>query len=384
MLPTINGVRLTEQNGSVKVSGRNLVPIELEPDEVQQVEAVHLGTTTDNLALAVKDLGDAGFVTLQMKTAQDGAPVDRVALYRFANGTHRNGRMGVRPPRQRQPIDIRSEETVLALNYFMGSGKDYGLTKPAFAQGLNVLEQHDFRFHPDGVDAIHMSPFKAYERDQKLLWVSHEGGPHVPFKAELAERPDELRHLYQQARELDQVIPKSLTGSERAALWEAGYAGRDPDTRLRCLAKLTQVAPLKQAVEHYDAVSANFDNDQHQEATRAFVELAAIHGTQLAAESLPLMAVQVETESLQQRAELFGEILRSPAGQPGATPTDRRIDYVRGAIQRFAENDPASARARLSNIFVLERGHKPPEQAQAIGTNEGRLVIGGVLVRGKR
>ncbi len=68
----------------------------------------------------------------------------------------------------------------------------------------------------------------------------------------------------------------------------------------------------------------------------------------------------------------------------GAASEPYIVEVEKGAIQRFAENDPASARARLSNIFVLERGHKPPEPSQAIGTTEGRLVISGVLVRGKR
>lgn len=384
MLPLIQGVRLSEENGSVRVSGRNLVPINVEPEEIPQLEAVHLGQTDDHLALAVKDLADHKWTVLQMRLAMDGAQVDRYALYRFANGTKRNGRMAVRPPGQRQPIDIRSAETVYALSYFFGSGEDHGLARPGLAAGLKELGQ-DFRFHPDGVDAQKMTPFKAYdqvvEQSHKLVWVSREGGPQVPFRPEVLEQPDLLKERYELASKVE--LPANLSAREKAELWEAGYAGRDPENRLRCLARIITVAPLKEAVGLYDSVLANFDPQESMRATDVLVDLSRSHGTKLAAESLPLIAIPVEGETLEDRAELFHEIAHGPAGSPGATPLDRRIDYVRGAIQRFAENDPAAARARLSNIFVLERNseQKPPA---AIGTNEGRLVIGGVLVRGKR
>lgn len=388
MLPTLQGVRLSEQNGAIRVSGRNLVPIEVEPEELPALEAVHLGHTQDRLALAVKDLGDHGFTVLNMKTAMDGAPVDRMALYRFATGTHRSGRMAVRPPRQRQPIDIRSAETINGLCFFLASGEDFGLSNRPLADGLKSLGASNFRFHADGAESETIPPYKSYQRvaewGDKLLWVSREGGPRVPFSPRLAEQPEELTARYELARQLDPLLPASLGARERAEFWEAGYTGKDPETRLRCLARMASVAPLKEACAHYESISAKFEPQHQMRITDSFVELAQAHGTSLAAESFALLAVPVENEELEDRAELFREVLDGPAGTPGATPLDRRVEYVRGAIQRFAEEDPAGARVRLSNAFLLERGTTSPEQAQAIGHTEGRLVIGGVLVRGKR
>ncbi len=391
-----SGVRLNREGETFSVrSGRDAVPIQVEESELGQLEAVHLGQTEDRLALAVKDLGDHKFTVLEMRGAMDGAVNDRLALYRYVATGERHGRLAVRPPGQRKPLDIRSAETVSALCYFHASGQDFGLARPALAEGLKQLSEQDFSFHGSGSDSRTVftdtdhDAFRAYcrvvEQQDKVIWVSSTDGPRIPFNPTVVEQPDQLIERYALARTLDPLLPPGLNAQQRADFWEAAYSGPDPEERMRCLARLSQVSDLRQSAHLYGEIACSFEPQDRMRVTDALVDLAGRHGVDRAAEALPLMAVTVEGEALEERAELFGEILSGPAGSPGATANDRKIDYVREAITRFAQDDPAGTRQRLSQVFVLERGGQPPTPPQALGQNEqGNLVIGGVVVRPKR
>lgn len=391
-----SGVRLNREGETFSVrSGRDAVPIQVEESELGQLEAVHLGQTEDRLALAVKDLGDHKFTVLEMRGAMDGAVKDRLALYRYVATGERHGRLAVRPPGQRKPLDIRSAETVSALCYFHASGQDFGLARPALAEGLKQLSEQDFSFHGSGSDSRTVftdtdhDAFRAYcrvvEQQDKVIWVSSTDGPRIPFNPTVVEQPDQLIERYALARTLDPLLPPGLNAQQRADFWEAAYSGPDPEERMRCLARLSQVSDLRQSAHLYGEIACSFEPQDRMRVTDALVDLAGRHGVDRAAEALPLMAVTVEGEALEERAELFGEILSGPAGSPGATANDRKIDYVREAITRFAQDDPAGTRQRLSQVFVLERGGQPPTPPQAVGQNDqGNLVIGGVVVRPKR